>query len=78
MSATTLRPPKVDMPKENKNPNEKKYKIVPSNILTSFIIGTLSGVCAGNYMLKILIVKKIIELYIYKLYNSIKKLKLIN
>lgn len=48
MSATTLRPSKIDMPKESKNPNEKKYKIVPSNIFTSFLIGTFSGVCAGN------------------------------
>jgi len=50
MSGKTLRPETFQIPKETekKPKNEKKYKIVPSNIFTSFLIGTLSGVCAGK------------------------------
>jgi len=49
MSGKTLRPEKIEVPKEVEKPkNEKKYKVVPSNIFTSFLIGTLSGVCAGK------------------------------
>ena len=50
MSGKTLRPENFQVPKEVEKPkNEKKYKIVPSNIFTSFLIGTFSGVCAGEY-----------------------------
>jgi len=47
MSGRSLRPETFEIPKKTEKPkNEKKYKIVPSNIFTSFLIGTLSGVCA--------------------------------